>query len=134
MKLKIIIIGLLLMFSLKSFAQTKEETMSWLKEKLQSNISPGGSSFKDITVQSINECEIVITLKLGEMNWKYTLPTKIKNIIQPGFQYEDDVVLLEVDEKEPIRSKFCFLLLEEKLCEKVVNAMNRLATFCEKKK
>ena len=87
MKTKTIITAVLLLFSLTSFAQTKEETISWLKEKLQDNISPGGSSFKEITIQSVNECEIVIMHKLGEANWKCTLPTKIKNIVQPGFQY-----------------------------------------------
>lgn len=137
MKTKTIITAVLLLFSLTSFAQTKEETISWLKEKLQANISPGGSSFKEITIQSVNECEIVIMHKLGEANWKYTLPTKIKNIIQPGFQYEDEVVLLEIDDKAPIKSKFCFLQLkdnEENLRAEVVKAMNHLATFCEKKK
>lgn len=134
MKTKTIITAIILLFSLTSFAQTKEETISWLKEKLQANISPGGSSFKEITIHSVNECEIVITLKLGEANWKYMLPTKIKNIIQPGFQYEDEVVLLEIDDKAPIKSKFCFLQLEENLRAEVVKAMNHLATFCEKKK
>lgn len=134
MKVKTIITAIILLFSLTSFAQTKEETISWLKEKLQANISPGGSSFKEITIHSVNECEIVITLKLGEAKWKYMLPTKIKNIIQPGFQYEDEVVLLEIDDKAPIKSKFCFLQLEENLRAEVVKAMNHLATFCEKKK
>lgn len=137
MKTKTIITAVLLLFSLTSFAQTKEETISWLKEKLQANISPGGSSFKEITIQSVNECEIVIMHKLGEANWKYTLPTKIKNIIQPGFQYEDEVVLVTIDDKAPIKSKFCFLQLkedEENLRAEVVKAMNHLSTFCKEKK
>lgn len=135
MKVKTIITVIGLLFSLTSLAQTKEETISWLKEKLQTNISPGGSSFKDITIHSVDECEIIIKLKLGEANWKYTLPTNIKNIIQPGFQYADEVVLLEIDEKAPVKSKFCFLQLkenEENLGAEVVKAMNHLSAFCKK--
>ena len=63
----------LLFFSLTtvSFGQTKEETISWLKEKMTNNLdfSQGMKDhqvigFRDLELESINECEFILKYKI----------------------------------------------------------------------
>ncbi len=62
MKTKIMITTvLLLLFSVTSFAQTKEETIAWIKEKLEKH---GGETDKGERVEIINITPCNITYKL----------------------------------------------------------------------
>jgi hypothetical protein len=66
---KYIIITLLCFFSTVSYGQTKEETISWLKEKFENYLTggyhgKGGLWYKtDILSFQLNECELFIKYK-----------------------------------------------------------------------
>ena len=90
MKLFITIIFSFFIVSTSS-AQTKDETIKWLRDKLENYIeaepnklSNGDYTFYDIKLESINECEIVFirSTKYNENSgWgritRITLPTQI---------------------------------------------------------
>ena len=123
-------------FTMQSQAQTKEETISWLKEKL-GKYAEGPNSFTNITLQRINECEIVFSYVYGGGEWLQILPTSIAGLTNDGaFTYTAD---LAADRKQGGEAKFnnvSFIKIgnrEENIRSRIEKALKHLATFCPKK-
>ena len=85
-KMKKISLSFVLLFLLNavSFAQTKEETISWLKEKFEKcgNMDFGPNNILIDLKYEITECKVLITVRSkgtysNELEtWIYTLPTR----------------------------------------------------------
>ncbi len=117
-------------------AQTKEETISWLKEKLSKYMYYDNVS--NISLQSIDECKMVFnyTYKVTEQ-YQQILPTAITGIDSDGkFRYSAAVASDQEQGKEAKFYSFSFLKLgerEENIHARVEKALKHLATFCPKK-
>jgi len=129
-----------------SYGQTKEETILWLKEKLEKHgcLSPNGM----VEIYSVSPCEIYYKTKNSKVvpsTYKFNpgaavwevkdnrIYAKSGNIIEqtiffngydggvePGTRYEDSFVLWENGFPD--------------IYERFAKALNHLASFCEKKK
>ncbi|MGX9985572.1 hypothetical protein [Soonwooa purpurea] len=117
-------------------AQTKEETISWLKEKLSKYMYQDKVS--NITLHSIDECKIVFNYTYGgNRQCQQILPTTIKDITNEGaFRYSAQVASDQEQGKEAFFSDYSYLKLnerEENIRARVEKALKHLATFCPKK-
>ena len=123
-----------------SYAQTKEETISWLKEKLGSYMKTEDNTKAKLV--SINECEIVFSfwrLYFGPYTEK--IPTNVDSIdADSRFRYLSDVVYSGNTNKKGSYDGYSSRTLlkldkrEENIHERVLKALKHLATFCPKKK
>ena len=118
-------------------AQTKEETISWLKEKLSKYMEHDDVS--NISLQSIDECKMVFNYTFaGSRQFQQILPTAITGINSHGkFTYSAQVASDQEQGKEANFSSNSFLQLgerEENISARVEKALKHLATFCPKKK
>ena len=128
-----------------SYGQTKEETISWLKEKLSKyiinqSILPDAS----IKLESIDECKFVIYFTGMDIGKKYflrsTFPVEGINFNEEGkIYYNNTVIADECSNYAGIRyEKTTYSIRlenrEEKIRERVKKALDHLATFCPKKK
>lgn len=163
MKTKLLILVLLVFFMAgmqNAQAQTKEETISWLKEKLEKNLVGGYLSYPtdgtinsesevtDVKLESINECEFVLTYKAWGKFRKVYYPTNIKSIeVYNGagyttgylFKYSAAVVrklILDSNEEYYDSHPWGIEIVEreENIRARVEKALKHLATFCEQKK
>lgn len=124
-------------------AQTKEETIKWLKEKLGLYMKGENEQCKNIVLERINECEIVLSYQyrspVANVYMQYTqiLPTAIASISGEGkFTYSANVASDQEQGKEAQFSTSSYLRLgnrEENIRERVEKALKHLATFCPKK-
>lgn len=143
---KFIIITVLCFFSTFSYGQTKEETISWLNQKLKSYLYLNwfGAFAEDVTI-NINECSITIQYnyyyydrndRKSDGDWRYyKIPTvgvefddskiRMKNGIE-GIIYEGGGLTDKAD--------FGIKKGEENLIERINKAVAHLATFCPEKK
>lgn len=116
-------------------AQTKEETISWLKEKLSKYMYAWQVS--NIRLESIDECKIVFNYTSDYSSWQQILPTSITGINDKGkFLYSASVASTQNQGKEAFFQEYSFLNLEEReenLRARVEKALKHLATFCPKK-
>jgi hypothetical protein len=145
----------LLMFATStSLAQTKEETIEWLKEKLDVAAEVSGYyaySPKQIDWIHINECEMEIrySYKHSNIKYDYTLYIPLKGL---GINYDDEFALdydgiKKVDngasdqEGWSVGSKDAdyftrytdYIKINEtepNLHERIIKAINHLSTFC----
>lgn len=138
--LKTICLFVFVMCAMQSQAQTNEETVNWLQETLILNMvtapSYGDDYFKDIRLESIDECKIVLSFYYLGNKIKEILPIKEIKIDENGFFiYNTDVVcIMFQNEKEySSHSMLPFNSKDQKLREKVEKEMKRLSTFCDKK-
>lgn len=137
MKKLITICLLFFLLNTLSFGQTKEETISWLKEKLTRHLSYHNYP---LTI-TINECEIRITYisnydKQQHIEIIPTLDTRISN---DGAMVNDDQLIvsknLETGYFVNVNVFECDLADGEKdLRVRVEKAIKHLATFCTKEK
>jgi hypothetical protein len=126
-----------------SYAQTKEETISWLKEKLEKNLV-SGYSIINLKLNEVTPCTYTISFTTtgpgyyGKHHHKCTLPTEGANIINEGFYYNSQKISGEVDGEfysiSNTSGKFSIREGEDNLRERVQKALDHLATFCPKKK
>ena len=116
-------------------AQTKEETISWLKEKLSKYMYAWDVS--NIRLESIDECKIVFNYTSSYTSWQQILPTSITGINDKGkFLYSASVASTQNQGKEAFFDEDSLLNLEEReenLRARVEKALKHLATFCPKK-
>lgn len=141
-------------------AQTKEETIAWIKEKLSKSLVGGYLSYRssgimnseskvtDVKLESINECEFVVSYKAFGESRKVYYPTSIKSIdFYSGdgyttgylFKYSAQVArnVNLVSNEEYYSSHPWGIEIaerEENLRERLEKALKHLATFCPKKK
>lgn len=128
-----------------SYGQTKEETISWLKEKLSSYLIynyplPDAS----IKLESIDECTFIIYFTGTDYGEKYFLrsifPTDGLSFNDEGKAFYNNKVIASqcstYSGTEYDKSSYHFQLedREDKIRERVKKALDHLATFCSKKK
>jgi hypothetical protein len=139
-----IIICLLIATTFSAKAQTKEETISWLKEKLTKSLNLHWNNSQSIEIISITECELVIKhhyefQEIGKVFIQYKIP--ISSIII-GYMIKNKFETIEyVDTWHHTEGKLSqmgdsiYLAdTEEKIYERLQKAFDHLATFCPKKK
>ncbi|OFM81179.1 hypothetical protein [Weeksella sp. HMSC059D05] len=133
---KILLIIMVLGFANLSQAQTKEETIAWIKEKIEKY------AFMESEVIKINECEIVIKRYLvkGRKDlWdEITLPTNPVSYGGYNLNFKSNVVkYFEGDTKkvkyEDYIHSFVDFSREDDLGVRFLKALQHLNTFCEKK-
>lgn len=138
MQTKTIIITIVLLFSLTSFAQTKEETIAWIKEKLEQHGGGDSSSYSDVQV---SPCRISFTEKYsGGREYKISFsPSKVKEwetIGLSAYILADDEIILstnEMGEKENDRALW-IRKGEPDILNQMIRQLTHLAAFCEEKK
>ncbi|WP_396188103.1 hypothetical protein [Flavobacterium sp.] len=143
--LKTVVLFLALVYTGNSFGQTKEETITWLKEKFEKCLSLNG------TVQvSINECQIRITDTDNDVNryMEYSFaPSDVSGIYRGAIEFNAKTFyisgrMMGVDyDKYQDASKisdyfagFTIENKEENIQVRIITALKHLATFCPKKK
>ncbi|MGV8946386.1 MAG: hypothetical protein ACOH1N_08160 [Lutibacter sp.] len=148
---KYIAIALLCLFTTISYGQTKEETISWLKEKIEKNLenrfeSKGGYVHaRDLKLIDITACEIIISYTtegrgaFGVHTYVFQLPTEGVTIdYRYGFSYGAEKIAMksdgEVYHKYNTERNFAIRNGEDDLLERIQKALDHLATFCPKKK
>ncbi|MCA6068315.1 hypothetical protein JI747_014075 [Chryseobacterium sp. RG1] len=126
-------------------AQTKQETMAWIKEKIEKY----GSYTNDVNISLyakviyINACEI--SFKVSWKNWEgdweksYAFPTdNIDFVYSYGIKFNADVVHYSntylTQDKAIDKVDVLQFNREANLDERFEKALKHLATFCEKKK
>ncbi len=150
--LKALFLFLAMMYAGNSYAQTKEETISWLKEKLTKNIEISSirGKVESIKVLAIDECSITVGYtKIYTDNsevWTETLPTHdiSEADIHGGwrFKYPAEVVRRKLtrlprgteEHFNTHMTTFSIREVEIDLRSRILKAIKHLATFCEKKK
>jgi hypothetical protein len=142
--LKTILLLLALACASNSVGQTKEETITWLKEKLGQYME-GHSLVEDIRLVYINECEMTFTYVVnfgtaGIQNRKLIMPINLNFIFSPdGELYFTSDVVQDINTDKGWVSKFRKSTLklanrEADIRDRVEKALKHLATFCEKRK
>lgn len=121
-------------------AQTKEETIAWIKEKLESSTKIRYCPVGKIKVSSITECSITVTYQCerynGLQNESETFPVKNVEVGDGStgyLNYPGEMVI----NHNGFRSNSTSLYIVEteiNLKDRFQKAMNHLATFCEEKK
>lgn len=164
---RIILLFLMVIVTATGHAQKapgKEETIAWLKEKLEKCLDgtytfayrtnngpwiPDGK-LTNLTLESINECEFVIRYTKGDKNFKALFPTDIAGI-KDVFKGTDVPVecttffykakVIRKDDLTENSSEYTsdigginIALLEDDIYLRIEKAMKHLATFCPKKK
>ncbi|MCU7619183.1 hypothetical protein NZ698_18545 [Chryseobacterium sp. PBS4-4] len=139
---KLFTICLMMAVPVLANAQTKEETISWLKEKLASCLSLS-NYYTDLKIISINECEIIVKYnnpqKDGSPSYHtVTIPTE-GIIISKKIESELSTIkhfwhwnstTYYYKEAEVINVREC----ETDIYTRLQKAINHLNTFCPKKK
>jgi hypothetical protein len=148
MKKWLIVLVLSASFANNAQAQTKEETITWLQEKLQKYLymSYFGSGAENITVE-ITQCFITIRFTMTDTENRklvkhygqyYIIPTdgaqfghfiEMKNGVK-------SIRVKEYDNAESLTKTATFRITEgeEKLLERLQKAVDHLATFCPRTK
>lgn len=160
---KYIVIALLCLFSTFSYGQTKEETISWLTEKLEKCLNGTYTGWEandgypnylvgkheNVKLESINECEFIVTYHIYNIKFRTVFPTdidSIKNTCEGSplptcftFFYDAKVVKTEnLTKKNEYYSHAGIGIIieprEENIYARIEKAMKHLSTFCPKKK
>ena len=129
-------------------AQTKEETIAWLQEKLQKYVTYSEGNYSENLLVSVTDC--LITIKYTRMvhsilkgftnDGEYFTMFPTANLLFDGeIHMKDDVESIRWgnDDKRYRfinRSIFKIIAGEEKLIERLQKAVDHLATFCPKTK
>lgn len=150
--LKTLFLFLAMMYAGNSYAQTKEETIAWLKEKfanayLYDFMEPAKQKVK---IESINECEVVFTFESKREEdggfSRNTIPFANLKMIKTGDRnYEKSIgnmanaIKKECETCEPKthNSSHTSIQIEETevdLFSRIEKAAAHLATFCAKNK
>lgn len=122
-------------------AQTKEETIAWIKEKLESSTEGAYGPQSNLKVKTITECTITYTYTKEGGEYEETIPVKnatINNDEYKAFKYPGEMVLNKNLTKGTQRfyniSDLRIVEREANLRERFLKALNHLATFCVEKK
>ena len=148
--LKTIFLFLAMMYAGNSYAQTKEETISWLKEKLTKNIEISSirGKVESIKVLAIDECSITVIYNLyvydgtrRTSDYEQITEEIPTNHIEKGiggFKYPADLVikknLTKNTEVRYSETGFKIGYKEVDIENRILKALKHLSTFCEKKK
>ena len=115
-----------------SYGQTKEETISWMEEKLTKYIYEPNYN---VTVESIDECEITIkTINSGDWNMVPTSGMKITTDGSMCFSFNAIKVEGRIGNFSRSCPNFSIRISEDQILSRIEKAVEHLATFCPKKK
>lgn len=121
-------------------AQTKEETIAWIKEKLESSTEGAYEPLSNLKVKAITECTITYTFTAEGDEYEETIPVKNATIQDEyySFRYPGEMVLNKNLTKGTQNfyggSAIKIVERETNLRERFLKALNHLATFCVEKK
>jgi len=148
---------LFLLFTISSFAQTKEETIAWITEKLEKHGTFSGSNQK-IQIIKVTPCEIsyIYSEKDGQYyTEKFNPSSSVWKTIEDDNSKDFAYVKVKAVSGKVIEKYFnnwsngrdistgdtkysghilIFYKGEPDMGERLAKALNHLATFCEKKK
>ena len=151
-KLKTLFLFLAMMYAGNSYAQTKEETIEWLKEKfanahLYDFMEPAKQKVK---IESINECEVVFTYESKRKEdggfSRITIPFANLKMEQTGDRNDEKSIgnkakaiksECETCESKTYNTSNSSIHIEETevdLFSRIEKAAAHLATFCAKNK
>ncbi|WP_398452274.1 hypothetical protein AB3466_14270 [Sphingobacterium thalpophilum] len=127
-------------FTMQSQAQTKEETIGWLKEKLSNNIMGRHNDperFTEIRLMSVDEYKIVFVFKFKNYaneikNMKEVLPVSISSIDENGhFKYSDKVCQTTYDGNTKFENMSWLTIapLEENIRARIEKALKHLTSI-----
>lgn len=121
-------------------AQTKEETMAWIKNKLQ-NANKFGATVE------VTECEVKVVYKWGiriyqvhgieftKTGQMYTGSDAVRDVVYANYKGFTGIKLIENTGKiDFLYRDYICEISEENIIERLQKAFNHLATFCPKKK
>ena len=137
---KLLTIALLVLFTSTVKAQTKEETITWLKEKLEKCLKGYAQRADDIKLISINECEFVVSYKMDGAEYEDTVPTVNIDIslTDGNISFKSKVIKKAYSNTD--RKWYSGLLWlsiddrEDNVRARMLKAFQHLATFCPPKK
>ena len=116
-------------------AQTKEETIAWIKEKLEKH---GGSHRSNLSNIQVSPCSIyfVATYNDGDkFNTSFNPSTTKTWIAEKHAIYaEAQIIRWESKGKAGATTELFIRNGESDIHERMIKALKHLATFCEKKK
>lgn len=138
-----------------SYGQTKEETISWLKEKFEKCVEMeslnSGNNYRNVKID-INECHIEVKAMLTYngsedlFNVTITMPTIGAEITKEGYiMYVDKLIkstkiffdsrsLQSYYGRSTKEVYFKLINNEDDILPRIQKALDHLATFCPKKK
>lgn len=144
----IAIIGICLLFSANSYGQTKEETITWLKEKIVKYIDMG-EYYKDFKIEKLDECSLVYSYTYYDNKEpfifsKNTIPINDIKTFRGGFIDMESKsivtfqrILLGFNKGEESVTYYDyfgpFRKGEDEIYARIEKAFKHLAAFCEKK-
>ena len=119
-------------------AQTKEETISWLKEKLSLYLT---SDADYLELKSIQECQFTVIINIKSINGlnnyhEYVIPYDGLMFVGGTISNEKDIIIDRYKEKV-IYQDFTLLDIrngETDIHSRILKATQHLLTFCPKKK
>ena len=118
---------------------TKEETISWLQEKLSKYIVSKNNNYNNIIITATS-CEIIIDYNTANYKWQMKVPTDeviftLESISTSGERITDQNITKGTSKvfKNSI-DDFNLKEGETDLRARVKKALDHLATFCPKKK
>lgn len=138
MKTKTIITALFILFSISSFAQTKEQTIAWIKEKLEKH---GGSENYSYINVKVSPCHISFTEKFSsgsEFPCSFN-PSTAKswkvNSGDPGITADAEIIRSVNSDGDIYNTSNLYIRYgESDIHERMIKALLHLATFCEEGK
>lgn len=127
-----------LVTSFTAQAQTKEETITWLQDKLSKYLRRSNEcNIENLSVK-VETCNFIISYSWNNTKYEEEVPTD-NTTFSPYVKTKGKRIVrknLTTNEKEYSYNIWCTLLpeAEEDLNVRVTKALNHLATFCPKKK
>lgn len=138
--IKLLLITAMLSITSSSYAQTKQEAIDWLKEKLGNYIdSSKPYYYQNVKLIKLNECEITFEYKNRENETiRLEMPTADVTIDEYGrLTYKVEAVKTTYNSGstyfERSSNNIKIGLREENIYERIEKALKHLATFCPKK-
>ena len=136
---KLITICLFMATTFTVNAQTKEETISWLKEKFIAYLIPNASG-DEVYLKSIDECQFTAIYNLTRANGsvlrlEYIIPFDGLDV-HTGIGNVRDVIIC-IENGKVTYQNFTFLYIrnaEQDIYLRILKAAQHLTTFCPKKK
>lgn len=144
--IRLIVLAALLLPALVSQAQTKEETIEWLKDKLErySNLNRDFDCCSNLKLLNVTECEITYSYSLsyldgtkGEILVSFPTYRLVLTEEGQGMKFKAKSQIIRVTERGKITytSEDVNVIIvnrEENIYERIKKAIDYLGTFCTK--
>lgn len=132
-----------------SMAQSKEDTLTWLRQSIISHMVPFSDKHSNIELVRIDECELVFDYTYKSERFQSTLPMKIKSLkdvggfvpmnnSEQGFMFKGKVIVTRnLDTQKTYKHKYFGSVKiripesEKNLSSQIQNTMLYLADLCK---